>query len=401
MLFRSDTRSLLGKQQIASLDSRSRLELFEFKFFHLPMEASVKAEGEASSFDPDATFAPPPSRLNIREVTREAPATFRSSQNQDVVSHKLFVEQIPVTQVDQATVAFRHEQPSQPPQASPVIRAPQVVQSSFSVQTPSSEGQALSTGRSQTIDLPSSAFVRTAIQAPLGSLTTAKGNTDYISLESRSSLKLFQTNSIEPFVAPTPFKDTRSDHPSSEIKNRAKLPVEDGMLRFAMKVPFAFETAGSTDPKNSRTWSRDNQAWDDSKKSTVRSNRGEVITISSRLPLPKGMIEVKDRPEDLKQRSLSSKTSSNPFEILQLFIGSTNDEPTKISQSQGDRTRDVDSAIASWNEPLEEGEPTTREDLLVALGIGAAFAVAIRESATQRSAKLFHSVLGRRSEQTS
>ncbi len=109
-------------------------------------------------------------------------------------------------------------------------------------------------------------------------------------------------------------------------------------------------------------------------KAQVDSIIDELAVNAKRLPVPKGMIDLRDQTVSSQGQSVVSKASANPFEILQLFIGSSN-----MVQSRSESDAPAVSPIGIGLDSRQSTELATKEDILFTLGVGAVLAIAIRE----------------------
>ncbi len=122
----------------------------------------------------------------------------------------------------------------------------------------------------------------------------------------------------------------------------------------------------------------------------------ETIASRNRLPAPKGMIEIGDALQDHSKRlqqSMVWMACNNPFEILQLFIGSTN-MVSNAWQTTGRNTEPKDNT-----EPKESTELASKEDSILSLAIGVVFVIAARQCKILQTAEKLPSLrFTRRSE---
>ena len=114
--------------------------------------------------------------------------------------------------------------------------------------------------------------------------------------------------------------------------------------------------------------------------------RTERIGTSKRLPTPKGMIEIGDSLADNSQKipqSIVSRASHNPFEIFQLFIGSTN--MVQAADGLASQVSNATKMIGTESQELNSTELATKEDSILALVIGVVFAMTFRKGKVQNS----------------
>lgn len=166
-------------------------------------------------------------------------------------------------------------------------------------------------------------------------------------------------------------------------KAESAKPTKDGMLSLAMDVGSLrneSEVNGAQSKASRlRTQQQSEALLRQMQRTQVESIIDELTINAKRLPVPKGMIEIRDQAENSRRQGVVAKASANPFEILQLFIGSTN-----MVQSRSESDAQATSLIGIGFDSQESTELATKEDILVTLGIGAVLAIAIRESRVRR-----------------
>ena len=112
--------------------------------------------------------------------------------------------------------------------------------------------------------------------------------------------------------------------------------------------------------------------------SKASDRTSEMVAYSNRLPAPNGMIEVRDNDVDRSERMKNkrvSKPGTNPFEILQWFVGSTNMVQT------GNIRITLSSSSVPIGKDAEQGESAklpTKQAFILALATGTLFVVAVR-----------------------
>jgi hypothetical protein len=155
--------------------------------------------------------------------------------------------------------------------------------------------------------------------------------------------------------------------------------TKDGMLSFAMNGSLRVELDRPNGIQSKASRIRTQQQNDvllrQMQNAQIDSIIDELAVNTKRLPAPKGMIEIRDLAENSQRQSVVAKASTNPFEILQLFIGSSN-----MVQSRSESEAQSLPTIGNGFDSPKSTELATKEDILVTLGIGAVLAIAIRES---------------------
>jgi len=163
-------------------------------------------------------------------------------------------------------------------------------------------------------------------------------------------------------------------------KTESAKPTKDGMLSFSMDtcgVQAKSTLSGSETPKVIRVRSQHQNEvlLRQMHRAQVDSLIDELAVNAKGLPVPKGMIEIRDHAYNSQIQGVVSKAGTNPFEILQLFIGSSN-----MVQSKNALESQATNTVGISSDSPESTELATKEDILVTLGIGAVLAIAIRES---------------------
>ncbi len=124
--------------------------------------------------------------------------------------------------------------------------------------------------------------------------------------------------------------------------------------------------------------------------------RTELAGTSKRLPAPKGMIEIDDSLAENLQKIASStvsRASNNPFEILQLFVGSTN--MVQGADGMASQVSNGSRMIGTVSQ-VDSTEFAPKEDSILALAVGVAFAMAFRKDRSRQIAKSMSAILRNR-----
>jgi len=213
----------------------------------------------------------------------------------------------------------------------------------------------------------SSTIAGSTFQLASNSLTTSNQTTVL-----NSSL-----NSEKPYIARALTQPSRLSHDST-AKSDASAFTANGMLSFSLREANDRSTGlGCPSSPNQRTgseYSRNSRM----NVTTASGLNAEMVAYSNRLPTPNGMIEIREndseRPERMKNKMVS-KAGSNPFEILQWFVGSTNMVQTgKTRSSLTSPSVTIDNDV----EQVGSAKLTTKQESLLALATGALFVVALR-----------------------
>ncbi len=160
--------------------------------------------------------------------------------------------------------------------------------------------------------------------------------------------------------------------------------AHNGMLTFSMREAADRSAAtGSSREKNHgnrfETFS-DLQLVQTAEADRLRTG---ILGSSKKLPVPKGMIEICASDAVNSQRRSQSTVSggaNNPFEILQLFIGSTN----MVQGAGGTQVSNASRMIETDSQSAESPELATKEDSILALAVGVVFAIAFRQNKKQK-----------------
>lgn len=115
-------------------------------------------------------------------------------------------------------------------------------------------------------------------------------------------------------------------------------------------------------------------------------SRIELTGTSNRLPAPQGMLEIDASLTENSQKpahSTVSRASHNPFEILHLFIGSTN--MVQGADGLASHVSNASRMIGTDCQGLDSTELATKEDSILALAIGVVFAITFRKDKVQNS----------------
>ena len=211
---------------------------------------------------------------------------------------------------------------------------------------------------------------RIANIAPILDASSTKASTAVGLPNPQVSVLQSQSISVRSSIANVSERPMQPSVMMTENKPESTKSTANGMLTFALR-PNGDRSSGLVRPSD---WNTRNEY------RSENANLNADTTFKHNLPIPKGMIEIGGNSEDHSHTLAQSKVSmasNNPFEILQLFIGSTN----MVSHS-------------CWTsgDEMERGESTesttTKEDSLLAIAVGVLFVIASRPSRIQPSAGL-------------
>ncbi len=211
--------------------------------------------------------------------------------------------------------------------------------------------------------VPSASTTRGAIAAPPVDSSTNRVGTAVGLLNPQSSVLQSQVHEARPCMAATLVQSFQTNLIIAASKPETTKSIENGMFTFSLR-----QNADRSIALNSRNEYRALRDYPNT----------DTRTLKNHLPAPKGMIEIGDTLEGHSKRlqqSIVSMASNNPFEILQLFIGSTN------MVSNASRT------IGHIAEPDESTELSTKEDSILSLAIGVVLVIAGRQCKLLRTAE--------------
>ncbi len=246
-----------------------------------------------------------------------------------------------------------------------------------------------STSGSAHRELVASNSTRVSSPAPLADASPAKSGVAAFANTSQKAVLQSQSNLIREPIASTstPVLQPKSLEPARRSEPTAS--TENGMLTFSMRETADRSTEnGSVSGLHRRNGNRalsDLQLFQMVGADRLRT---ELAGTSKRLPTPKGMIEIDDCTADNSLKpapSIISRASSNTFEILQLFIGSTN-----MVQGAGELASQVSNAsrmIGTVSQGSDSTELATKEDSILALAVGVVFAMTFRQNRGSQIAK--------------
>ncbi len=236
-------------------------------------------------------------------------------------------------------------------------------------------------------ELVASNSTRMSSPAPLVDATPAKSGVETVANTSQKAVLQSQSDLIREPIASTSTPVIQIKSLESAQRSETTASTENGMLTFTMR-----ETAvRSTENRNFGGLHRRNGYRTLSNLQLLQMAeadrlRTEMAGTSKRLPTPKGMIEIDDSIADNSQKlvqSIVSRASNNPFEILQLFVGSTN--MVQAADGLASQVSNAPRMIGTDSQGLESTEMATKEDSILALAVGVVFAMAFRKN---RSCKI-------------
>ncbi len=201
---------------------------------------------------------------------------------------------------------------------------------------------------------------------PVDSSTTRVGTAVGV-LNPPCPLLQSQMHSVRPSIAAASEQLLQPSLMMTASKSDTTDSAENGMLTFSLRQ----KTERSIALNRSIALSSGNEYRAESAYRNI-----ETIASRNRLPAPKGMIEIGDALEDHSKRlqpSMVSMACNNPFEILQLFIGSTN-MVSNAWQTTGRNTEPEDNT-----EPEESTELASKEGSILSLAIGVVLVIAARQ----------------------
>ena len=222
--------------------------------------------------------------------------------------------------------------------------------------------------------LTPSASIRTIDAAPLSDVLTARSVVHPVSASPQEVV--FQPKAalnVTAVVSPTARELTQTDFVARKRIESTK-PTKDGMFLFSMDTGYVTTKSG---PSSSPQMRGSRQSEVDSRqlqRTHVESTIDALATNTKRLPVPNGMIEIREIVENSPRPELVAKANVNPFEILQLFIGSSNMMQSPVSSE----SRSANASVVGLDSK-ESTENASNEDIVVTLGIGAVLAIALRE----------------------
>lgn len=233
--------------------------------------------------------------------------------------------------------------------------------------------------QAQSSNLVNSSAIRTVSASPLSDNLNSKRDFHPVSIVPQVSVLQSKSSLNELASVSSNAKGLTQTSQVIGANTESAKPTKDGMLTFAMDGSLRAELnrPNGTQSKASllRTQQQSEALLRQIQRAQVESIIDELAVNAKRLPVPKGMIEIRDQAANSQRLGVVSKASTNPFEVLQLFIGSTN-----MVQSRSESDAQAPSAIGVGFDSQESAELATKEDILVTLGIGAVLAIAIRES---------------------
>ena len=228
--------------------------------------------------------------------------------------------------------------------------------------------------------------IRSSSPAPLVDVSSAKSGIE-TSMNTSSTVWQLQSHvNREPIASASTHVSQPKSLESAKRSESTKL-VENGMLAFSMREAAyrstEIESYRGLNPRNANRNLRDLQLLQIAECNRLRTGS---VDDSNRLPIPKGMIDIGGSIADISphlSQSIVSRASNNPFEILQLFVGSTN-----MTETVGGLASQVPSAFKMTGTDFQSSESTelaTKEESFLALAIGVVFAMAFRQSKVQRT----------------
>ena len=360
-------------QQFASLRFLPKYDFFRFNAH--PSHGKMIAEGEGLDRSDKQTQTPPShspgNAFAEGEIQGKPPAKVHGAESPILSANPPTPSVTPILTVTQSSVSAAVKQNLQP-SASSVGQNQSVSRPELNLSKPLSL-------QPQSSDLVADSTIRTASASPLSDNLTSKR--DYNSV------------SIAPQVSVLQSKSSLNDHASVSSNAKGLTQTEmvisprtesakttkDGMLSFAMNGSLRAELDRPNGIQSKASRIRTQQQNDvllrQIQDAQIDSIIDELAVNTKRLPAPKGMIEIRNFVEHSQRQSVVAKASANPFEILQLFIGSSN-----MVQSRSESEAQSLPAIGNGFDSPKSTELATKEDILVTLGIGAVLAIAIRES---------------------
>jgi len=223
--------------------------------------------------------------------------------------------------------------------------------------------------------------IRTTSTSPLADSSTAKTGFNSTSVAPRDIVLQSKSTIKEIAVGPSTSKTITQTGLVGPKTETAK-PTKDGMLAFSMESGGIRTESTLSDSERIKATRVRSQHQNEvllrqMQRAQVDALIDDLAFNAKGLPVPKGMIEIRDHAVRSQRQGLVAKASSNPFEILQLFIGCSNMVQSQNAlESQATNTIEIG---IGYDSP-ESTDLATKEDILVTLGIGAALAIAIRES---------------------
>lgn len=238
--------------------------------------------------------------------------------------------------------------------------------------------------------------IRTINSTPISDSLIAKRDGNSVSVAPQATTMQWKSSLNEFVSVPTTAKTLSPTEWIVDPKAESAKPTKEGMLAFSMDVsshPSRVEPTEGTSSSASRVRSQHSSEMllRQMQKTQVDSIIDPLAYSAKRLPVPTGMIEIHDHVGSVQRQGFGGNASSNPFEVLQLFIGSTN-----MVQSRIDLEKQSTSAFGIGSESLESTELATSEDILVTLGIGAVLAIALRETRQRSQTDPFFATFRRR-----
>jgi len=229
-------------------------------------------------------------------------------------------------------------------------------------------------------ELVASNSTRLSSPAPLADASPAKSGVETVANTSQKAVLQSQSNLIREPIASisTPVMQIKSLESAKRSETTAS--TENGMLTFSMRDTADRSTEnGNFGGLHRRNGSRTLSDLQFLQMAEADRLRTEMAGTSKRLPTPNGMIEIDDRIADNSQKlaqSIVSRASNNPFEILQLFVGSTN----MVQGADASQVSNASRLVGTDAQGLDSTELATKEDSILALAVGVVFAMAFRKN---------------------
>ncbi len=331
-----------------------------------------------------------PGRLKVN-VGMRALAEGESNRNESVIPSSPSVQTLGTNLAGSSSSSFRTE--------------PDSTRSSVGVTNLRIDGSQLgpptltpSASGSSPRELVASNSTRVSSLAPLMNASPAKSGVEAVANTSPKAVLQTPSDLVRAPIASStaPMLKPKSLEPAK--RSETTTSTENGMLTFSMReATDRSNERGSFGGLHQRNGDRPLSDLQLMQMADADRLRTELAGTSKRLPTPKGMIEIDESLAENSQKIVSStvsRASNNPFEILQLFVGSTNMvQGSDGSASQGSnasRMMGIDS------QALDSAELATKEDSILALAVGVAFAMAFRRDKVQNSIETLSKVLKRR-----